>query len=472
MKLARLALALGFATAAHAGGISVSSEIAAGRKALEDSHPELARQHFEAVVQDSAAAKDERFVALVGLGRADLWLEDYSQAADDFRQARGLAEVPADRQAADTGLARALDALEYYREGNALVTPFAQGKLEPTIEVLRSDLALGWEDKSVPYMQAAPAADPESHTGTEYAWLKAETDFRLSDRLGGEFAYSHDSDHLSVWGYGANAALPGAPGGAFFNTWTLSARQWLVDDGQRTDHVNSFLAGSTMRIGDAQHLDAGLGVITFRGRGYFQGSADWNAQFDDRYGVSASADRSPILTTTALADALFSSTYTVGANLRPLDHLYVLPGYVRQDFSDGNHRDSAVLKLLLSPYDVPETATAIGAQVYARVFTSSQPSHGVYFNPKDYNQERVDLIVVHKLSPDWQLRGIAGAGNQTIDGASSLSYDVRLSLMGRLPGNGRLEVAFERDSFASAAGGGSGYWSNAVTLSLTYPVGL
>jgi hypothetical protein len=465
MKPAFLASLLAVAAAAHAG--TGSSEIAAGRKALEQGQPEIARQHFLAV---QSTAPDERFVALIGLGRADLWLGDYSDAAGAFREASSLAQGPADKQAADAGLARALDALEYYREANALAAPIAKGQLEPTIEVLRSDLALGWEDKSVPYLQAMPAVDPESRSGREYLWLKSDADFRLSDRLGGEFAYSHDSDNLTVWGYGGSATFPGAPGGDYFNAFRITGRSWLVDDGTTTDHVNTLLAGSSLRLGDWQHLDVDAGVVTVRGRGFFEGTMDWNLQFDDRYGVMASASRAPILTTTALGDELFSSSYSLGASLRPLDHLYILPAYVHQDFTDGNHRDGAALRLVLSPYDIGDTPTAVGGQIFAREYNSSQPSHGIYFNPEAYSQEQFDLIVIHRLSSNWRLRGVFGVGNQTINGASSISYDLQLSVTGRLPGNGRLEGKFERNSFASAVGGGSDYWSNTVTLSLTYPV--
>src|SRR5262249_20502658 len=172
-------------------------------------------------------SRGDRFVALIGLGRADLWLEDYSAAARAFREAKGLANGPADQQAADIGLARALNAMGYYRQAYALAAPYAKGDLEPTIEVLRSAQALEWDDKTaaLPNLSA-----PEDHSGNEYLQLKSETDYRLSDRVDGGFSYSHDSDHLTIFGFEAGAWLPGAKGGSYFNSWRVAAKTFTIED--------------------------------------------------------------------------------------------------------------------------------------------------------------------------------------------------------------------------------------------------
>lgn len=467
-------LVFGFATSAAAQDYqspTVTSEIRAGRSALEDAHPEKARDHFAAALKIPGSSDSDRFVALIGLGRADLWLEDYSAAADDFRQAQGLAHDPSDRQAADVGLAKALNAMEYYLQAHALAAPYATGQIEPTIEVLRSEQALGWDDRSIPVLGAAPPVNPGDRPGADYLRLKAETDYRLSDRIDGVFSYNHDSDNLTVYGYELGAWLPGAKGGETFNNWRLSAKTYTVDDGITSDQVTYIGAGTGMRIGDAHHINLSAGVGTLGSWTYFQGAADWSYLLSDSFAINASAGREPILTTTSLADHILFNTYTFGASVRPADHFYVVPAYFHQDFSDGNHRDGASLRLVLSPYDIPDASTAIGAQVYARLFSSSAPSAGVYFNPGHYDLVKFDLIAVYRFSPDWLLRGTAGGGYQTIDGSSGGSYEFELTLSGRLPGNGRLDATIGRSSFASVASGGSEYWNNTFMLSIGYPLG-
>jgi len=124
---------------------------------------------------------------------------------------------------------------------------------------------------------------------------------------------------------------------------------------------------------------------------------------------------------------------------------------------------------VLSPYDISDSSTAVGAQMYARIFSSSAPSAGVYFNPGHYDLVKFDLIAVHRFNPDWVLRGTAGGGYQSIDGSSGGSYEFEMTLSGRLPGNGRLDATIARSSFASVASGGSEYWNNTFMLSIGYP---
>jgi hypothetical protein len=49
-------------------------------------------------------------------------------------------------------------------------------------------------------------------------------------------------------------------------------------------------------------------------------------------------------------------------------------------------------------------------------------------------------------------------------------YTVGVSLNGRLPGNGRLELQLGRSSAASVIGGGTGYWNNSLNLVVRYPL--
>ena len=467
-----LALVIGFAdvsTAQDAQTSSAAAEIRAGRKALEDSHPREARDHFSAVLSRPQLARDDRFAALIGLGRADLWLENYSAAAEDFGKAKDLASGPEDQRAADIGLARALNAMGYYRRAYALAAPYAKGDLESTTEVLRSAQALGWDDRTAAL--PIPSARPEDRAGNEYLRLKSETDYRLSDRLDGSFSYSHDSDHLTVFGFEAGAWwVPAPTGDSFFNSWRVAARTFTIEDDNASDQLTYLGAATHIRIGEGHQINLRAGGDTVRGWTFFEGGGDWEYDFSDSIGVDASIDRAPILTTTALAAHVLFTTYTAGVNLRPLDHLYVIPSYFHQDFSDGNHRDGGVQRLVLSPYDLPDTSTAVGAQLYAREFHSTEPSTGVYFNPANYDLVKADLIAVHRLSPDWLLRATGGGGLQWINGASAGSYEFELSLVGRLPGNGRLQATLGRSSFASAAAGSATYWENTATLSISYPL--
>jgi len=460
------ALAIGIA---RAQGVPGSDDIRAGRQALEIGRPQEARAHFAAALTE-AQAREDRFAALIGLGRADLWLGHYRTAAADFRGAREAASSDGDRHVAETGLARALNSLEYYQEAYALVAPFATGDLAATVELLRAANGTGRFDEAAPYIAASPDADDSTRLGKEFLRQKDDVSLQLSKRIDAELLYSGDSDGLNVRTYSLGTWLPGAASAQLFETWHLNLASTSVEAGGTRDQLTEVDVGTAARIGEAQHLSALLGADSLNGWDFAEGSLEWEAQLSDHAAVDASIERAPILTTLALADRLLFDTYTLGASARLSDHWSIVPVYFHQEFSDGNHRDGGHLKIVLSPYDIPNATSALGAQVDLRGYSSSSPSTGIYFNPAHYLLVRAEVIAAQQISANWRLRLVAGAGSDTIDGVSTSSYAWDLSLQGRLPANGRLVVHLGRDSFASMAGGGPGYWNNTATVSIVYPL--
>jgi hypothetical protein len=461
-------LALACSAAAHSQSPSSADDIRAGRQALEAGRPQEARRLFAAALAE-AQAREDRFVALVGLGRADQWLGHYRAAVTDYRGAREAAGSDNDRHVADTGLARALNSLEHYREAYALVAPFATGDLAATVELLRAANGTGRFDEATPYIAASPPASDSTRLGQEFLRQKDDTELQLSKRIDASVLYSNDSDGLNVRTLSVGSWLPGLESAQLFETWHVNLASTSVEAGGITDRLTQVDAGGAARIGETQHLSALIGADSVAGWDFLEGSLEWETNLSDQVTVDASAERAPILTTLALVDRLLFSTYTLGGSARLSDHWSIVPVYFHQEFSDGNTRDGGHLKLVLSPYDIPDTTAALGGQIDLRGYTSSAPSTGIYFNPAHYFLVRAGVIAAQQLGVNWRLRLVAGFGSETIDGASTSSYAWDLSLQGRLAGNGRLIVHLGRDSFASMAGGGNGYWNNTATLSIVYP---
>ena len=467
-----LVACFGLVLPARAQNHSATENIRSGRAAFLAEKPELAKSEFESALSHADIGPDDRFAALVGLGRAEIWMGEYVSAVAAFREALELARSEADKTTASTGLARALNADEYYREAYSLAAPYASTSPESAVEVLRAERALGWEDRSAATIAGVRADEIQGRLRADFLNLKSDLDFASSNRADGTFSFSRDSDGLTIMGSGLGAWIPGAPGGNAFESLRMAANAWTIDDPTTSDTLTSVMIGSHLRIGDTQHADIALGEGSARNWDFFIGNADWDYRFDDRYGVTASVDRSPIFTTAAVANRVLNTTYAVGGSVRPSDHWNIYIAYNHQDFTDDNHRNGASLRIVLSPFDLSGTNSALGAQILARVFHSSLPSTGFYFDPADYHQAQFDLIGIHRFNADWLLRAVAGGGYQSVDGSTAPSYDIQISLAGRLPGNGRAELRFERNSFASLAGGGSGYWVDTVSASLAYPLGL
>ncbi|MGA7949961.1 MAG: hypothetical protein WCA45_07355 [Thiobacillaceae bacterium] len=470
MRLRGLALVLGFCCVFHAQAAdNAGSDIRAGREALGAGQPAEAKARFEAALADPEVRPDDRYAALVGLGRAEIWLGDYRAAREGFEKARELAQSDSDREAATTGLAQALNALDYPRRAYVLVAPFARDKPEASLEALKAQRALDWQDQSPAYLEAVPAINPQSRLSAEFRRIQADTDYALARRVEGGFDYQHDSDGLTLSGFSAGVSLPNNANTQFAR-WGLSTQTWRVDDGQQSKRVVSLDAHYATRLGEDHSVDLRLGAGESDGWNFAQGRLGWGYRPNDIFGIEASAERTPILTPVALANHVLNNTYTLGVSLRPGDHWYVLPAYYHQDFTDGNRRDGGVLRVRLSPYDIPHSAAALGGEIYLRTFHSSLPGGGKgYFNPTDFHEEQLRLIGIQRISSKWKLRALAGGGSQTVDGDSNPVYSVELALEGRLPGNGRLRGTLGRSSVASQSGGGAGYWNNYLNLSLAYP---
>jgi hypothetical protein len=462
-------LALLVAPFAHAEVPSMAREIQAGRTALLEGQPAKARELFAAALTQSGGAREDRYAAAMGLGQSTLWLGAYPVAASAFRTAGDLAGDMQARQAADTGLAQALNAQGYPRAAYALVAPFAKGQIKPTVELMRAVQTLGWQDVGANYLDMA-APPQQGYLGTQYRLLEDDIRFALAPQLKGDFGYSHDSDGLDTLRIASAYRFAPSSGNDWSQRWGIAAGTTRVEDGVDVRRIDDLSLLGHLRLGDNNVIDLDLGPGRSGSWHYLQGTAQWTLQPSDSFSLSTGAERAPIPTDTALAERLIYDVYSVGVNVRPAARWYVLPTYYRQTFSDGNRRDGGTLRVLLSPYDIPGTSGAVGAEFSARIFHSSLPSHGTYFNPAGYRTAQVGLVGVYSISPDWKLRGVASVGRQVVDGAGASVYTLGISLNGRLPGNGRLEFQIGRSSAASVIGGGSGYWNNSLNLTVRYPL--
>lgn len=469
MKRRLLALALVF-TAPCLQAQTPAADIRAGRAALVASQPALARARFAATLAQPGLARDDRYAADMGLGQAALWLGDYRAADAAYREAMALAADEAARRAAATGLAQALNARDRPREAFALVSPFAAGDLRATVEVLRALQAIGWQERSTPYLEAAPVAPATGYLGTQYRLLHEDMDYALATKLDGGLDYSHDSEGLDTWHADAGfLTAPVARGGSVL-AWGARADTTQVDRGARRVRVHAASALGQWRLGEVHRFDLALGTGRAGDWHFVEGAARWSVQPGDRFGLSATGERAPIPTATALAQRLIGNRYALDLSLRPASRWYLFPGVSRQLFSDGNHRDGGSLRLLLSPYDLPATRAALGAELSGRAFNDSRPSRGVYFNPAHYRAAQAGLVGVYGFNPGWKLRMHADAGRQWVNGTGAATYTLDLALEGRLPGNGRLTVHAGRSSAASASGGGAGYWNNVAAVSVSFPL--
>lgn len=447
-----------------------AADIRAGRAALVAGQPAQARARFAAALAHADLAREDRYAASMGLGQASVWLGDYRAAGEAYRSALMLARDDGAHKTAATGLAQALNAQDRPRQALASVASFATGKLRPTVEVLRALESLGWQERSRPYLDAAPAAPASGYLGTQFRLLRDDMRYATAARIDGGLDYDHDSDGLdTVHARARFQAAPVARGNGTFD-WSVRADTTLVEDNVRAFHVREASALGQWQPGDDHRFKLALGAGRAGDWRFLEGNAGWSFQPNDDVGVTLAAERAPVLTGTALAQRLIGNRYALDISLRPATRWYVFPGAYRQVFSDGNHRDGGGLRLLLDPHDIPQTRAALGAELSTRLFNDSRPSRGAYFNPARYRATQAGLLGIYSVSPGWKLRMNADAGRQWVNGTGATTYTLDASLEGRLPHNGRLRLRIGRSSAASASGGGAGYWNDNASVWLSYPL--
>lgn len=461
-------VALALAPAIHAQATDVAQAIRDGRHALESNDPARARSLFARALAQSEQPGNA-YAAAIGLGRAELWLGQVPDAEATFRRAFTLASNPDERHAARTGLAQALNAEDRPREAWKLLRDDASHDPRSTLELMRAAQALGWQDRTLPALAATRAPADTGYLGTRFDLLADDMRYATAPQIEGDTSYSHDSEGLDVWSVGASAFSPLHGDDALAQRYGVAVDTVRVSNPGNSRRLQGVSGVGQWRIGDMQSADLRLGLGQAGGWQYLQGAGHWTVQPSDDFALSAGAERAPLLTDAAIAHRIAYATYSVGATLRPGDHLYLLPTVFRQQFTDGNRRDGAAARLVLSPFDITGTPAALGGQFGVRVFHSSQPGGGIYFNPQHYRAVTAGLIGVMSLSPKWRLRATADGGRQTTDGNSVGIYTLDVSLEGRLPHNGRVQVHVMRSSAASVSGGGSGYWNNSLAVSVSYP---
>jgi tetratricopeptide (TPR) repeat protein len=463
-----LLLGMTWASSLQAAGTS-GEEIRLGREALMAGNPEQAKARFESVVGRPDVSKEDRYAALIGLGRSELWLGEYALARRTFEQAGEIAHDGSESQVAAAGLAKALNALDYPHQALAVALPYAKGSLESSLEVLKAQRSLETQDDSPAVLADLQAVNAPGRSGVELDQLRKDVSYALSNRVEGGFMYQHDSDDLTNLGLNLGASIP-VHSLSPSTRLGFSAHTWRLDDGTHSSRVSDFDLDLNSRLGADGRLDLAVGRGNSGSWNFALGHAAISYRPSDALGLSFSAQREAILTPVAVTNQILADTYSLGTSLRLSDHWFFSPSYYHQNFTDGNRRDGGVARVTLSPYDIADTATALGASLYLRIFHSSLPGTATgYFNPANFHEELLSLTDVYRVSPNWRLRSTLGAGNQTVDGASNPIYSADIYVEGRVAGNARLTGKLGRSSVASTSGGGSGYWNDYIFLNLSFP---
>jgi hypothetical protein len=449
--------------------------IRAGRDALIAEDPRAALAHYrEALALLGPDDREARFAALLGIARSAAWLEDYKLAERSYRAALPLAASEEDRAAASAGLAQMLTIADRPRAAYAFAAPFANKSSANAVEAARAALAMGREDKAATALsvqnEAMAAAEPNSRLGRDYNNQRDELTFRLRPHVLGVFEYTKDSDGVRTYDTGIGAAFSGKPlaAGGPAARWDVAAHHVTIDDGSTRAAISQFQGGVHTRLADDWVGSAWLGAARHDDWTYAVGGAQLSFRTRDEWGVEVSADRDAVRTIAALASRITVGSVTLGGDVRIADA--VLAGALgQQKFGDGNERDYAVVRVTLPTIMTPPGWPSLTPQLYARYFKDSDPGPHGYFNPRRFEEQRINLFVAARLSRAWVMRLTLGPGRQSVDGESSNTLTGELKLTGRVAQSARVEILAAYGDTAAYASSGPGYRRTSVQGNLVIP---
>jgi tetratricopeptide (TPR) repeat protein len=464
LAIAGLIACLANAPWTHAATGDGAAAIQAGREALRHDNPAAAKTHFEqALSQLPGHHREDRRAALLGLGHAAFWLQDYRAAERAYREALTLAETREERAPILPKLARTLSVSDQPRAAHELLAETDASSLEAAIERSRACLLLDREACAAQALEPhAPAISPATASGwldAEYLKQQDELERRLARAALVEVEFARDSDGLHsrrlelAARFQNGVATSAASGASVFKAfWQFGGSTETLRDGHGVAHVSEAYGQIRKNLNHEIPFRLRLGGGRFGDWDYTWGAFDTAYRPSDAGGFSFNAESGAVKTVTALQNRITLDTVTLGGDHR-LGELGVgALAFYRQHFSDGNDRDGTVLRINFDPHAFPDQNLSLRFQIYARRFRSEQTVNHGYFSPREFHEEVVKLFLDRRLSADWSVHGMAGAGRQAVDHASSYPLSAEVGAQGRLKGRMRTEL---KAGYGDASGLGS-----------------
>ena len=473
------ALFINIGTHVAAAGADPGQYIRLGRQALKEDHPSQARLYFLSALsmlhEHPNHSLDNQISALSGLGYADLWLGNQSEAKKSYSEGLHLAHDAMDRATMRLGLARALNDLGRPRQAYCLLRDHSIDHHDAALQAAISASLLGWNARSTDLLhEAAPNG---VYIGPNwqrklYNQTNKAIGFKMKPHVNVGFQYSGDSDHNTEQTYQAGMTFPSSG----FGDNSLSPAVWSIGYQQSQIHGTigeigmDTLSGSVAAPLNSDwnySLQAGLGLTRAWAFSAVTGRLSYHP--DDDWGLELGFDRQPIETIQATANHILVNTFSF-EGFRQLPLLgTVSASYFNQHFSDENQRNGFVTRITPTFYSFNPIPIAIGLQGYYRYYESGQARLNDYFNPRHYSEAICYIIYEQKFLPQWMLKIHAGFGSQTADNTTIPVKDIYGTITGSVLPYFQVDLKAGYSEVASSSGGGAGYNVNYVMADISVP---
>jgi hypothetical protein len=191
----------------------------------------------------------------------------------------------------------------------------------------------------------------------------------------------------------------------------VGASRNVFRQGNWSGAVNSLvLAGRDVNRRTAEGVVGRLALTTNTEKINWHGEASWNHRFTERTGMELVGSRDAVETIGALAEGIVYNFVGLSVDHALTDRLTMIGMPTYQRFNDGNSRRGWRGWLIYSL--VPDWG--LGAEIKAQAYDSTGSSHGLYFNPENYERREIGLRLRRAIG-GWRLIASLAAGQERID---------------------------------------------------------
>jgi hypothetical protein len=444
--------------------------IKAGAKAVDRDQPKEALSHYQqalTIARDPQQHKDARF----NIARIQMWLGAYLQAE---KQYRWLLQQTLDQQEYELALAGLVQSLAYRdRPRNAYeAIPKKLQYSEPELVVAATQAALwsDWPDLAknilASHQTSLKDVTPDSTLGRNIREVKRDTALWTAPyNLTPGFSLQTDSDDFDILRTGLGLT----------RNWSYEWQTTLATDytyytqGSRVVNAERFQVQQLWRPTRELAVTGSVRPTIYENWYPVLWSLGAAYHPNDTFMMEVATLRNVVEAFPALEQHIAQQIYQVSATLNPLPYVQLMAGYDFDAFSDNNARNGYFLQasaLVFPQYGL--TFALLSHGFFDDFYTNS------YFSPVTYTQSLFLAKWSRKFNTNWRYFLNAGLGAQTIlqtHSASTIvspSWLIDVGVSGIVSQNLQVNAGYGFHQQAlSSSGGGSGYWYQLASLSVT-----
>lgn len=400
---------------------SYDTYVLAGQASAMCDQPKQSLEYYKEALNRAKQNKLKQRIALFGMGKMQMWLDDYKGTEQTYRRLLTMKMNKTDHELALAGLVKALAYQDKPMQAYSLVPQNIHYRT-PEMVVAASQAAFwsGWADKSKNILDANTKLINSIEPGWYLRNDLKEIEYEIAaanaeNTVTPAFDFEHDNDGLTILHYNTAYSRRFTPDfTAGFIAHHSTIRQSSKDDSEAggTIEANGLFLQSFWQQNDYLSYLVNFGSIDYESWHPALWSANVFYTPNDTFSFSLLNQQEAIETIDAINNHIYSNTSAIGVNYNPFYRLRFATSLSYESFSDSNNREGYYATANYLIFD----SLGLGAGLRVRGFWDSKTDTVGYFNPKNLHEQDLILTLSRRLVTNWRYYIDLGViGHQTIN---------------------------------------------------------